>query len=321
MNPTKLGRLIFELAKNARITTKELSRSLSISQQAVSYTIQNLLKDKIIQEFQTIIDPAKFGLINIIVFFNYRTFDHAKVQAIKKSLKSNPWAVRIEDVSQGADLFVEYCVPNLSFFNKQNKSFLYEFKNEVKMTDVYVVIVKHHYTKNYLHKWAPEVNEEILSGDRETIPLGEHQLAVIKALAQDARAPIITIAKDTGLDPKTITRIKKQLEKQKIIRRYSIIFDHQLLDITREHIFINLDYIDEKEEQRLLEWCKQHKNAISLTKLIGPYEILITTERAEKEKPVITDLRKAFTITDYRLMTAEKIVKYRFIPEDEQAKS
>lgn len=320
MHQNKINRLLFELSKNSRVTTKELSKALNISQQAASYQIQNLTKQKIVQEFQAVIDPSKLSLINIIAHFNYKSFDYQKTQAIKKTLKNNPWIVRVEEVSQGADILVEYCVPNLSFFNKQNKQLLYDHKEELKLAEVCVVIVKHHYTRNYLHKWA-EIEEEILSGDRESITLNQHQQAVIKTLAEDARTPIITIAKKTKLDPKTVTRIKRQLEKEKIIRKYSISIDHQQANINREHIHINLDAPDEKEERRLLQYCKEHKNIIVLTKIIGPFELLITTERLEKEKPVINELRKEFSITDYRIMSAEKILKYRFIPEEEQAKT
>lgn len=311
----KVSRFLFEMTKNARITTKELSKSLSISQQAASYTLQTHLKDKSIQFYQTVIDPAKLGLLNVIVFFNYKTFDHATTQRIKKDLKTNPWVTRVEEVSQGADLLAEYTIPNLSFFNKQNKEFLFSHKHDLSLEQVYVVIVKHHYTKNYLHKFGPEVKEEILSGDRESLQLTVPSQEVLLLLAEDARMPLITMAKKTGLDSKTIVRLKKQLERQRIIRRYSLIFNYSAFDMIREHIFINLDYLDENEERRFLEYAKQQKNIISLTKLIGKYELLLTIERHRDEKSLINELRKQFVITDYRLMSVDFVDKYRFLPE------
>ncbi|MBD3209613.1 Lrp/AsnC family transcriptional regulator [Candidatus Woesearchaeota archaeon] len=314
MDLNKLSRLLFELSKNSHLTTKMIAQLLNISQQSASYTLQKLEKERTIQNYQTVADPAKFGLVNAFLLLNYQRFDHQTTSNIKRHLKQDPNVIRIEETSQGADLLVEYCVPNLSYFNKQHRAFLYEFKDAVRVTEAQVVIVKHLYSKNYLHKRAPDAKETIISGDRESITLNDKQQGVLQALAEEPRATLINVAKKTKLDPKTIVNIRKWLQKRKIIRYYSILIDNDKLDITREHVFITLSHSDRQDEQRFLEYCKQHKNIIALTKTIGPYDLFITTERIKKEKNVINDLRKTFTIRDYRILITDNILKHHHLP-------
>jgi DNA-binding Lrp family transcriptional regulator len=316
MDQSKLRKLLFFLSKNARTSTKELAQLLSISQQTASYTIQKLVKEKQIIEFHLVADPAKFGLVNILVLLDYRSFEYQNIIAIKKTLKQNPNVVRIEEVSQGADLLIEYSVPNLSYFNKQHKEFLYQYKDDIKVKEVHVIIVKHHYTKNYLHKKLPENREIIISGDRDVMLLNDKQETVLKELLQDTINPITSIAKKTKLDPKTVTNIKKWLEKKRIIREYSIILNYDTLEIIREQLFLTLAYEGEHEEKRLLEFCNQHKNITAVTKIIGEYDLLITTERIDKDKPVINEIRRVFHVRDYRILDTQNILKYQFLPEN-----
>ncbi|MBN1274678.1 Lrp/AsnC family transcriptional regulator [Candidatus Woesearchaeota archaeon] len=321
MDPNKLRRFLFHLLNDSRITTKQLARLLDISQQTASYTLQKLEKDKTILNYQTIADPAKHGLVNALLLLHYHDFDHQKTAAVKRALKQDPDVVRVEEVSQGADLMVEYCVPNLSYFNKQYKSFLYSFKDAMGVAEAHVVIVKHHYTKNYLHKRHFDIKETITCGDRDIIAMNDKQRAVLQALINDPRAAMTSIAKKTKIDAKTVTATKKWLERKKIIRGYTAYLDHEKLEITREHIFITLSFEDEVEEYRFLEFCKQHKNIITVTKIIGPYDLFITTERMGKERHVINDLRKAFTVKNYRTLISDAITKYDFVPRNENGKA
>jgi len=313
MNTYNLCKLLFFLSKDARIKTKDLGRLLSISQQNASYSIQKLFSDKIIKSYQLVVDPSKFGYINIITFLNYHNFDQKIINSIKKYLKENSDVVRIEDTSQGADLLVEYSVPNLSYFNKQNKEFLFTFSNYVSLVEQYVVIVKHNYTKNYLHKRFPDISQVVISGDRDPLILDKKERIILQELISNPIIPLIKISNKTGFDPKTVKISKKTLEKKEIIRKYSIVINHSLMNIKREFIFLNLAPETVEEEKKFLEYCHQNKNIVMTTKVLGRYELLLTTERLEKDPLVINDLRKEFKVKDYKIIISDDVLKYDFI--------
>lgn len=310
----KTSKLLYLLSENCRITSKELSKTLKISQQSASYTVLNLLKKRKILKYQTLIDPAKFGLINTIVFFRYTNFDNTTIQQIKKYLKENQYITRIENVTQGADLMVEYCVPNLSLFNKQNREFLHEFTKSIRMSDIYVVIVKHIYNRKFLMR-NPTPTEAILSGDRDLVNLSNHQIKVLEGLRNNPKESILQISKKVKLDPKTVIKIKKYLEKQRIIRKYSSVFNYNSLDINRKHVLIQLDYEKPNDIKKFIEYAKNHKNIISVIKTLGDYEMFITIERTDPERSVMNDLRKEFKISDYKIIPSEGIIKKDYIPD------
>lgn len=316
MDTYNLCKLLFFLSKDARIKTKELGRLLNVSQQNISYTINKLVSEKTIKSYQAIIDPAKFSLINIIIFLNYQNFDQKTTSAIKKYLKEDTSIVRIEETVQGADLLVEYCVPNLSYFNKQYKEFMFTFHDLVYLVETFVVIVKHNYTKNYLHKRYPDISQIIISGDRDPIILDDRQNKILQEITNDPIIPIVKISNKNKFDPKTVKNNKKFLEKKEIIRKYSIVIDHAALEITREFIFLNLAPEKLEDEKRFLEFCTLHKNIIVVTKVLGKYDLLITTERLPKDSVVISDLRKEFRVKDYKIIASDNIIKYNFLPEE-----
>ena len=317
MKEHNIRKLLFFLSRNSRITTKELGKLLCVSQQNISYTIKKLLSEKKIKSYQAIIDPSKFGYVNIILFLNYQIFDTKTINAIKKYLKEDNNVVRIEETAQGTDLLIEYCVPNLSFFNKKYKEFMYTFNESIHLIESYVVIVKHNYSKNYLHKRYPEIKDIVISGDRDQITLDERQNNVLKAIIENPILPIISLANKMNFDPKTIKNVKNSLEKKNIIRKYSITLNHEVFGITREFIFLSLAPENLEDEKKFLEFCKQNKNIIGVTKVLGKYDLLITTERLEKDPFVMKDLRKEFKVRDYRIISSDNIVKYDFFPEAE----
>ncbi|MFP4524675.1 MAG: hypothetical protein ACLFO2_05220 [Candidatus Woesearchaeota archaeon] len=314
MNDKKLYRFLFEVSGDSRITTKGLATALSTSQQTASYTTQKLLKDKTIQNYQTIADPAKLGLMNIIVLYHYLDFDPNRKSSTRKALRDHPDVTRVEEVSQGADLLVEYCIPNLSHFNKQHTSLIFSQKDTLSLKETYVVIVKHLYTRNYLHKRHPKIREAVICGDRDVANMDGQQRATLDALAKNPKAGLAAIARKLNKDPKTITKTKKWLEKKKIIRGYGAVLDHRKLDISREHILLSLQLDDKADDARLREHCKQDKNITGLTKTIGPYDLIITTERLEGDPHPIDQLRRDFHVKDYRILHSDRVDKHEYLP-------
>lgn len=309
----KLAKTLFKLSIDSRVTTKDLGKYLRISQQSASYSVQSLFKKNHLIDYQLKVDPAKFGLINVMVLYNYINLDSKIIKRIKKELKDYDYITRVEEVTEGADLLIEFTVPNLSLFNKINGQFLFNFKNEIKMLETYVVIVKHEYEPTYLIN--ENNNEEIiLSGDRYVINFDRRDKKILKILKENPKESIINIAKEIKIDPKTVITSKKQIEQEKIIRKYSVIFNYEKLGINRRHIFIRLDYEDVNDIKKFVQYTKQNPNIVELVKLIGPYEIMITVEKNKSEKIIINDIRKMFKISKYKIINSVNIIKQNYIP-------
>ncbi|MFH1506152.1 MAG: Lrp/AsnC family transcriptional regulator [archaeon] len=309
---TKLRKLLYALSVNSRITTKELGKYTRASQQSASYLLNSIEKKKWVFNYQTIIDPAKFGLINVMVLYNFLDFE-AKNDVIGY-LEQSPYIVKIESCAQGADILVEYCVPNLSLFNKEDKTFLQTFKRKINNMAIYPIIVKHIYNPAFLINKTDDA-EIVVSGDRDAVNLSSLQKKVLLQLQNNARISMFSIAQKLKIDPKTVVGIRKYLKKNKIIRKYSVILEAQNIPVYRTHTLLNIDYRNVSEINKFLQFVKQHKNVVQVFKIIGSYEFFLTIDHVNLEVHVLREIREHFQVARYAILESEKIFKQQSIPD------
>ncbi len=307
-----IRRLLYELTRNSRITTKELSTHLRISQQACSYLVNRLKKKKWIKECTVIVDAVKLGFTTVLVGFDFTSFDREIKKEILDYFKNNGSITAVEEAKQGVDLLVEYSSSNLSAFNKTYSEAVEKFKKVLKTRFVLPIIVKHKFRKNYLANMKDET-DLILCGDRNIIHLSEKENTVLKELASNPDIKLVHLAKKTKIPVKLTAAIKKRLEKKRIIRGYSCVLDNQKFGIRRYHLFLKLDNPSAKDISKIREYSRMNKHIIRLIKILGPYHILLTIEEL-KNKEIITEIREHFQIEDYFVVESGALHKKTYLP-------
>ncbi|MEA3229585.1 MAG: winged helix-turn-helix transcriptional regulator [archaeon] len=307
-------RLLYQLSINSRISQKALAKKLKVSPQLVRYWTNKLEKEKIIQAYETQVDSAKFGLTDILVFMIFTTSDKKKQKKVTDYLIKSDNVTFIEKIPYGADLIIEYTVPNLSFFNKQHSTFLELFSQSTKVTEIFPVIVKHHLSKKYLDKKAKAEHSEILSGDRTPIILQENSKKVLSELCTNNTETIIRIAEKTNLDPRTVIKTKKELEITKIIRRYTITINYDKLNIKGCIILINFDYTTPKRINKIISYLHYIPEITTVTKILGKYQLMIRIETVSDYMPIIYNLRDKFKFYEFTIYRIGNIIKNTSIP-------
>ncbi len=309
----KTSKTLFVLSENCRITTKNLSKQIKSSQQSASYLIQQLKKKKLIQGFTAIIDPIKLGFTNVIVGFNYLDFDKQTKKEILADLQSNNNIVTIQEASQGIDILVEFSVYNLSSFNKIHTELLKKHHKALETKFIMPVIVKHKYDHSYLVKKSTDT-DKIICGDREVNNLSDDELSVLYFLVKQPDANYTAIFKQIKISIKRIVNIKKKLEKLKIIRGYTCLFNYDKLDIKRDLLFLKLSGRGMGQVDKLTEYAKQNKHIIELTKILGTYQIVLTVESLKKIQ-LIQELRVIFSIEKYMIANIDRVIKDSYLPQ------
>ncbi|NQU98746.1 Lrp/AsnC family transcriptional regulator [Candidatus Woesearchaeota archaeon] len=310
----KISKLLFLLSENSRITTQALSKKIRSSQQSASYLIKQLSKKKIIQNYNAIVDPIKLGFTNVFVGLNYLVFDTQTKREILGELKKIDSIISIEEGSQGADLILEYCINNLSAFNKIHSEITHKFHKSIETKFIFPVVVKHKYPKSYLIN-KNNIEEIILCGDRETRRLNEKEMTVLKELIKESNITYAKLSQKADSAARTIVNIKRRLEKNRIIRGYSCILNYKKLGINRQLLFLKLPSIGIKEMSKMLAYCLTHKNITELIKVIGEYQLCIVFESMGKNH-LINELRSIFPIKEYLIVDIDNIVKKTYIPEN-----
>ena len=312
----KIKKLLYELSKNSRITTKLLGKRLRTSQQSASYLLNQLKKKKVLQGSVTIVDPVKLGFSNVIVGFNYTDFSPQTKKDVLENLRNTDSVIRIEEAKQGVDLFVEYCVPNFSAFNKTYIGLVHKFYKSLTTKFILPIIVKHKYHKNYLVRKA-EQEDIILCGDRKLVDLSPLQLRVLKILVEQPDQTITGIARAAQCSARSAVAAKKKLQRLETVRGYTSIIDNSKVGIQRSFLFLKLSGKSIGEIQKLVEFARAHKNITELMKIIGNFDVMLTIETLE-ETDVIMALRSEFSVEDYLLVESEHVHKLKYLPDLDQ---
>ena len=308
----KIKRLLFEYTRNSRLTTKEMGKGINSSQQSVSYLLGSLKNKKLIERPVTIVDPIKLGYISVLVGFNFLIQQQANIKEIINELKEVEAIVSIEEGKEGIDLLVEYLSPNLSSFNKTHSEIIYKYYLKLKTAFIFPIIVSHNYYKNYLIRKF-DATDNILHGDRLLIDITDKESKVLHELVKNPDKKLIDIAESTKIPIKTAVKIKKSLEKNKIIKGYTAILNFSKLGIKREIIFLRFSGEGIGEIDKFAEYTKYNKNIIRFFKIIGEYQIGIIIESL-KEVEMIKDIRANFLIENYKIIKSEKIHKKTYLP-------
>lgn len=312
---TKLKKLIFAVVKNSRITTKELSRSLKTSQQSASYLVSQLKKRKQIREYNTIIDSVRLGYTNIIVGFNFLVHESNVKREIISGLKEQNHIIYIEENKEGIDILVEYCVPNLSSFNKAHMEIIHAYHKKLRSKFILPVIVKHKFQKNYLVRKGDD-KDIILCGDRNIVQLSETERKALVHMAKEASIKMVSLAQKLQTTAKTAANIKKSLEKKNVIKGYSCILGHNKLGIMRHNIFLEFTSEGVTDIDKFIQYSRQNKNIAEVTKLIGDYHVLLTIEEL-KSSEILQEIRSMFPIDGYLVAKSEIIHKKTFMPAED----
>lgn len=312
--PVYIYHLIYELSKNSRSNKKTISKKLKRSPQLVGYSIEKLKSTKQITGFTVQIDPSKFGLINVALFFVFTTFEKEKREAILSYINKSDYVVLAEEMGNGADLFIEYSVPNLSFFNKKHMEFMGKFHKEIQVLGVYPIIVKHNLSKKFLHPKSKERIHKIISGDRLLFKLQSNEKKIIEQLIRNPKATILDISKQTDLNVRTIMRIKKKLEQQQIIMGYSVILNRPMIGIKACMVLINLEHMKPKDFNRIVSFAMTVPEITWVIKILGRYSFLIQIETLKEYKTVVDLLRNQFKFHDYKVFEMARTIKSTYLP-------
>jgi DNA-binding Lrp family transcriptional regulator len=310
----RTSKALYKISNNSRITTKELGKAINSSQQSASYLLSQLKTKGMIRFSNAVVDPIRLGLINIIVGIDFLTIDKRKREGAMKILKDTEEIIGLQRANHGVDLVVEYCTKNLSLFNKIHQKINHELHDCIETRFIFPVIVKHKYAKSYLVK-KPKEQDIVTCGDREQKNISENERKVLLELIENPDASFTAIAKKTRISPPAIVRIKKKLEKDKVLRGFSCTLGYNKLKINREVIYLSFSSREAKEIERFREYAKNNKNIVELVKIIGKYQAYIVVESKEKID-IMPKLRAIFHINDYLVVDIAKVIKAKYCPNN-----
>jgi DNA-binding Lrp family transcriptional regulator len=292
----KNQKLLFLLSQNCREGLKQLGTELKQSPQTTSYQINKLEEEQFIN-YKTIVDHIRLGFSNLFIGLNLRQYSLENRAKALAAIKSAAYVVSVYEARNGIDFIVEVKARNLSAFNKTHTEFMHQHGHLFSTKFVSPIIVRHSYPRNYLIK--NRVTEDIITlGDREVLHIDEEELIILNLLEKYPKMTLVEMSQKTQLGIKKITNIKKNLEKQKIIRKYTCIFDYQKLEIKKQLLFLKFDDETLESMQKITQYAKQNSHCVELSKVIGEYNLILAVEYITTHS-VLEEIRELFPVEDH----------------------
>ena len=307
-------KILYELYKNSRLSYSEIAKKVKLSKETCIYRINNLIKNKIITNFATLIGLGNLGLFSHKIYFQLHGLTEEKKKSMISDLKSNKRINWIAECVGEYDLIIAILCKNIKEFDEEKNKILQKYSDYIQNYEIGIMSETHIYGRSYLlNKQNQE--ELFLIGKLNPVKLDDKDKKILNLLSLNARIQILEISKKTKLNVKTIISRIKKLEKENIIQGYKIFLDLDKINYKFYKAFISVNKMNKEDFSKFLNFCKSNKNIIHLVENVGSWELEpeFEVETDDKFYEIINNMKKQFPDLIKRVNTARIIKEHKII--------
>jgi DNA-binding Lrp family transcriptional regulator len=309
-------KILFELDKNSRETTTQIGKRIRKSKQFVEYRINRLEDAGVLRGYNTVIDYSRLGYQSMRVYLKFHNISPEKQQELEDELikdKEVWWLVTIEGYwNVGYAMAIKNI---LDFYDYWDKLML---KYRRYIIDKSVVAYTHivQYPKAYLIGKNNTDPGTIVGSSKETVEIDKLDLGILKIMSDNARIPLLGIAKKLKTSPQVVRNRINRLQEKRVIQGYHALIDVSFLGY--RYFKAYLSFTNTEQISALNQFCMQHPNILNINRNIGgrDYEIELQARNFEEFDSIITDLRTTVggMIDDYEYLIAREEKKMNYFP-------
>ena len=287
-------KILAELDKNCRIHNSILAKKVNKSREAVKYRIQQLQKNGIIQEFITSIDPNKLGYFMFKVYLKLENIPDEREKFFDE-LKRNKDIYWI-GISDGVfDCVFAMLSKSITEYYEKINSLLSKWDYLVISKVLGTMVGTWQFNKKF---FLEDKNGEFVNFGSDVInnEIDELDYKILNILVNDARIPLMELARRVKSTIEIVRGRIKKLEEKKIILNYRIAVDFNKLGLEFFKAIIYFRKLSEKDEKSLFEWMRTHPNSLYYIRSLAPWEVEFefAVESYQHFNSIINDLRKKF---------------------------
>lgn len=311
--------ILFYLDLDARAPISSIAKKIKTSKQVVKYRIDKLIEKKVIDKFLLFVNGTTLGYVAYKFYFQFKNIVEDQLNEIVEELKNHPLIVWITTCSGKFDLAIAPIARNnVHAYLILNEFFIKYNKYLGKIVPLNYIDVSHlkkvHLTKSKRYL----IDAPFWGFEPKNYKLDKHEIGILSILCEDARRPIIKIAKEVGCTVEIIKNRIKKLIKDKVIAGSTIIINKALLGYEYHKILLNINFYSQEEEKSFLRFVKGEKNIVDVIRMMGGwnYEIDIEIKNAYELHKVLSKIRNKFpkNIQNYDSLMILKEHKLNFFP-------
>ncbi len=313
-------KILYELDVNARRSASEIGRKVGLSKQVVTYRINKLIEQGIIQKFYAVLDTSKLGFTTYKIFLRLQNTDIPKQEEIINYLKSHERIQFFASTDGMFDLIFNILTKNIVELYSFIRKFENRFGNYLAEKEMIIMVFSSFFFRDYfIHKKPTQIRKPMFFGS-EAIPvkIDDIDKRILSIIGIDSRIPLVNIAKKVALSADAVGMRIRKLEKAQIIQNYILLPNTSLLQQTSYKIMFALRNLTEEKEKTFFEYARRQPNIWFHSKSLGRWDLEINMDvnDAEEFRNIMMEIKLQFSdiIKEYNTLQISKVHKFNFYP-------
>jgi DNA-binding Lrp family transcriptional regulator len=288
------------LNENARLTSKSIGASINVSREVADYRIKRLMKNGLISGYITIVNDKKLGYDSYVLLLqlqNYTADDEKRIidflknhEYIKWVLKcSGEWDIQTTIAAKSKNHLAKVIDEIDNFCGKNLRKYDLAIVINLLVPENFAFMLPKP-SRQLTPKDMPVIEKE----SPEAIDIDEKDRKLMKALARDARAPIVKIAQQIGLSADATNLRIKKLRKIGVIKKFQTVVDLSTLHYLLYSVFLKINNYSPKRESQIRTFFYSMPNITFAERIIGMWDtrIQISCSNPQEFENILQKIRE-----------------------------
>jgi len=307
---TKL--ILQELDKNSRQSISHIAKSVGLKKETVNYIIKKLEKQGIIKGYFPLIHYFKLGANLFKLLLRYENLGEKGEKELINWLLKKQEVVWLGKTEGKWDLIITLRQEDIVKMYDLLKNFNKKFSKHIKEKQLLLSYGFEWFNEKYLFDGKFNYSVKMSQKD-EKENIDEIDEKIISILEDNARTPIIEIAKEIKLTAQAIAKRIKILLKKEVIAGFKLRTSLSNLNKGYHQIFVSLKEFSKLDE--ILDYYKASEDCVFVMRYHGAYDFhleLITNSQNHFRK-IIKNFREKWGsyVSDYSELTVFEEGKLR----------
>jgi len=269
-------RILKELFEDGRMPFSTVAKKVGLSREVVKYRVDRLLERKFLLGFNTVIDINKIGWKIFFGYIRLRSLSSDKEKEIIKYFTNHPNIAQVIRCIGNYDIIIKIFAKDVLHMNEVIK----DIESNLKpCLDEYCVdYVEEEFPIPLVLMYAPvkpDIKYMFEKKNKDKVDVDDADIKIIKLLANNARMPLIEMARKTGLSRDHLKYHLKKLEQKKVILKYrpSAWLGSISTGFSWFFVMLKIEKLSDNVRKKLQNYLISNSNITYYYKTIGAYDI------------------------------------------------
>lgn len=312
-------KILYELDYNCRQSNTQIGKKVGLKKDVVSYRIDKMEKEGVIEKYYTVIDAYKLGYY---LFRYYINFQYVSATIKNEIINYFSQYKNICTVGQAVgkyDLIIVVWVNNLGefhqFWSESLDKYGDYFENRIFSLYIHGIGFRQSFLMLEKLNTYERENHEVF-GVGPIAKIDKIDYSLLNFLSLNARAPLIELAEKLNTSSQTINYRIKRMRKSGVIQTFRVAVDLSRFNLKRYKVDIYLK--EYKQRRNIIDFIRKNHYLLYISTSTGlsDLELEFLVKNQEELIVILEEINTEFpnSLRNYSFYGDVKVFKETFLP-------